>query len=205
MSSNITLQKLQSVEWGKSNLWNVKFADTPRTTPKLPAPFNEWFPATDISEGLAEVTSQAIPIYLSSYAIPFNTTELSISLTFVDDVNHSLCTWVSEWMRKIVNSEYDSKSNVGGVVETLEGSVKTLYVEKLNLDKTIYKLDTYYVFPSGNISFAGTSTGGVPSYTITFNIAGTLRVTNKAQYQHPSTKKSAITNARTGWSLDLLT
>lgn len=159
------VDQLRQIEWGKTYLWDLKFPDAP-------TPFSEWFPATDVEENLLTLTGHTFEAFLSTYSVPKSTTEFDLKITFVDDINHTLSSWFTDW----VNSGI---LNGGSHISTLEESVKIVYLAKLNLDKSPIKFSSYLVYPEGELYFVGNSESNLPTYNIELKIAGSVKTTNK--------------------------
>lgn len=169
------IEQMRQIEWGKTYLWDVLF-------PAAPAPFNEWFPATDVTENLATLNEHQIEGYMSTYSVPLSTSEFDINLTFVDDINHTLATWLGYW----INTEILNK---GSHISTLAESVKMIIIAKLDgkkqpvniTDPAGNKIDNptgYWVYPSGAVNFEGNSESGLPTYQMALKIAGIVKSNN---------------------------
>lgn len=156
-----TQDQVRQIEWSRSYLWDVKFYDAP-------APFNTWFPATDVSIDEGVLESKSFDIFVTSFSIPTRTKEKVLSLTFVDDANHTLIDWITAWMALIVNDS--------GVL-TLEQAKKKIDITRLNNKRKPIKVgstsyvESYGVYPEGTIQFLGGSDDAkVNSYQVKFNI-----------------------------------
>lgn len=147
------------VQWGQKHLWDVKFVDGPGTFK------NTWFPAIDISLPVGIIESNSIETSMSRFRFPKSTTDFDVSLTFVDDSEHTLINWFTEWINTTI-------LNDGKYVSTLEKSIKLLQIARLNPDKSIQKEYSYWVYPDGILSFSGDSSGDVHQYQVTLVIAG---------------------------------
>ncbi len=154
--------RANDLEWGRTYLWDCWF-------PNAPAPFNQWFPATEVEEGIATLTPHEFEGYLGSFKVPKSTTDQGLRLTFADDVNCTLCEWISYWINEwIFNGVSGTKSRV----RCLEDSVRQVHIMKLDLQRNPVKTSYYAVFPTGSVNFVGNSESGLPSYAVEFVIAG---------------------------------
>lgn len=153
-----SINQVREVEWGSTHLWDIRFEDAPH-------PFNQWFPAMSIDEGIATGVSESIPAFLNDFEIPIGSSSHKIELTVPDDAKGTLRRWYADWINQIYHKDK-------GVL-TLRESVKRVdIIEYLNSTKTNKEQRTRLVFPVGSISFVGTSEAGLPTYRMSFAIAG---------------------------------
>lgn len=168
------INDMRKIRWGKTYLWDIYF-------PEAPSPFNNWFPALDVDENLATLNSYEFPGFLSSYKVPQSTSPFDIKVTFTDDINKTLSTWITGW----INNEILHGDESSFYVSTLEESSKELHLVKLDEQKqpvtTYYANGTtkpnpmiYLVYPEGPINDIGNSESGLPQYSMTFIVAGTI-------------------------------
>lgn len=151
------IDQLRQIEWSKSYLWDVKFNNAPK-------PFNEWFPATEVTENTANLNSMPVEGGNSGFKIPQSKAATDVSITFIDDINNTLYTWISNWLNSITK---------GQVVSTLAECTQMVHVAKLANDRSIIDSTSYLVYPEGNISFAGNSNSDTRQYTVSFVIVAT--------------------------------
>ena len=156
------INDVRLITWGKTHLWDVNFINE-----KIPAPFDKFFPAVDIQEPLASLQTAPVGLAQTDLSIPQKSGLHKLNMTFPDDEKGTLSSWLQEWMNVII------LSNERGFVATVEESVKQLMVVKLDSNREQVKSPTtYYVFPEGELLFAGNSESGAVMYTMSFDVAG---------------------------------
>lgn len=162
--------QVRQVEWSRNYLWDVQISDAP-------SPFNTWFPATDVAVDMGILESESFDIFVSSFSIPVRTKERTLSLTFVDDANHTLVDWLTLWYNQIVVPGGIG----GGWVQTLEESVKNIQIARLNSRRVPIKvgsidyIESYAIYPNDTVRFLGGSEESkVNSYEAKFIIAGVI-------------------------------
>jgi len=164
--AKVTINQVRSVEWGKSYNWDLRF-----TEDQPDSPFDEWFPAIDVEEGIASLeTFMVSDAFLSSYEIPMGTSPRTLRITFIDDAKHTLLSWMEEWVNSVVLNKRDH-------VSTLEKSVRTVMVRRTTgngetIENKRIGIRSYYVFPKDTISYTGNSSSDLLTYSVTFAIAG---------------------------------
>ena len=156
------LVELRKVEWSRSWTWDIKFEDD-----SLPEPFKNWFPATDVEEGIFNLEPYQITAGLGTFEIPKSWTMLSLSITFVDNADLVLEHWLDKWVNETIFGG-------GTYVATLEEAVKTVHVAKLNGKRELVASSSYLVFPTGPFNFSGTSTSEIPTHQVEFRICRIL-------------------------------
>lgn len=183
------IEQLRKVQWGNTAHWDISFPS---------AVFGEksaqWFPATSVTEVQVEVEKADFSIGNFAFSIPKGSGKTpTLSVTFIDDADMTLSKWIRAWMKGM-----QPKNGLLGVRLGSRGSdgkplvYRQVLIEKYKLvsgpvgssapawaeentssgEKAIIEQNSYLVFPSGEISFKGTSTAGLPQYTVTFNIVG---------------------------------
>lgn len=151
--------QIRQVAWGRTYLWDLRFDEAP-------APFNKWFPASDVEENVFTINTKVIEGGISTYEVPERSSAFDLNITFYDDEDHTLLDWITKWANTLIlNGERR--------VAVLEQAVKRVDLVKLNSRRVEVKASTYLVFPKGAINFRGTSDVGVPQYAVPFIIAGT--------------------------------
>ena len=161
------IEQLRKVEWGKTYLWDIKFLSGEKD--KLPAPFDQWFPATNVDETLYDIAAYSFDGGMNTgLKIPQSSNAKTIRITFVDKGfekgSLTLAEWLSAWANAVVGN--------GKYVLTLYEAVKSLIITKMNSQREITAASSYYVFPEGKLSFVGTSESGIPTYDANFIVAG---------------------------------
>jgi hypothetical protein len=166
------INQLRNVEWGKKYLWSVRFMDE-----KPPAPFNEFFPATDITIPEAILENYIIEFGQDSFKIPHKTNAKDLSITFFDDSKRTLLTWFKNWVEIDIlnNGQYvsclldDHLRTVGlgrvKPVREIEVFLMDNSNEKIKETKAVYK-----IIPEGTIEWSGSSASEIPMYTVNFSV-----------------------------------
>lgn len=154
------IEQLRSIDWGMRNYWDIMISGAP-------APFDSWFPAIDLTEELANVSSKEFEVGNSSFKIPVSSKSRSISLTFADNDQCVLSQWFEVWMSNMVDIENQA-------VSTLETSKMLMSIIKQdNQGKSIEGSSrTYWVYPEGNLVDHRDGSGGLQTFTISFVIIG---------------------------------
>lgn len=161
------IDQIHDIEWGRSYLWDLMFQDYPGSKiASVPQKFSQWFPATEVNENICTLNSTHFDVYTSGFSVPQATTEADITVTFIDDSDHSLENWLSSWVDAIVTASTN--------VLWLESSVKILNLVKLTPKKEKVTSKSYLVYPDGAFYYQGTSEGNVVSFAVKFLIAGTV-------------------------------
>ena len=163
----LTIDWLRSIEWARSYKWEVEFLTTSYSDlPAPPAPFNEFFPASDVDFGSKSINTSAIESPIKPAEIPFGTDVHHMSITFYDNDDYVLMGWLEDWMKAV---------NGGGkyVLSLTEASLQ-VNLRLLNSKDMITKEYALYVFPMGEVKYAGTSESGVAQFTGEFVIVGDL-------------------------------
>lgn len=162
------VRQIKEIEFAKEWLWDIRF-------PKAPKPFNEWFPATDVSFPVATVKSKTFSVFLSEYSIPEKTGEHKMTIGFLDDIKHTLLDWITAWMHLIVNI-----SEKKGCVQTLQEAKKEVYIARLNSKRELLQvgkvpyIEGYWVYPEGSPTFVGGSESRPLTYSVDFVIVGEI-------------------------------
>lgn len=207
------IDQVRGIEWGNTHHWDVMFTiGTPyNELPPPPYPFNTWFPAIGVEENLATLSSFPIETSLSNTTVPQRSTAFTISLTFYDDVNHTLARWISNWINIEIFNNGNAVSPVSDIVRMMVfvkyqiikgfkvpigvadsfnplvsgfGAVSNL----LNpLGIVPYGFKAYYVYPDTTLNYTGDSESGVPTYTVQFNICGDTKLSAE-----PSKRANAV-------------
>jgi hypothetical protein len=155
-----TIENIRQVEFDEGHLWNVKIQDAP-------APFNDWFPASDVEIQVGSIDSKESTFYMSSYKIPRNTSSFHITLTYFDTPDLKLTQWFRKWMNEDI-------LNKGEYVTILTESVKQFDFQKLDKNLEEQFSDSYFVYPEGQINIKGSSQSESPQYSITLVIVGSV-------------------------------
>lgn len=154
------VDQLLAVEWGQSVDWDVKFPDAP-------APFNDWFPAITYERRLSSLETARIDGPVLSAEIPSHGEPRTITMSLIDDHRDTLLTWFAKWQSEEILGK-------GLYVQTLNQSVRPMYIVRTRKANVENFLDLLYVYPTGEISERGTSLNenGMKSFPITLAVAG---------------------------------
>lgn len=154
------LDAVRQVEFGRKYLWDMAFDPT---TP-APAPFNSWFPATDVDEDIALLESHTIEGFLSNYKIPLRSRQKHLKITMEDDQKNVLSQWFSQWINVTILQS-------GLAVAALNTSVKLLHLIKQDSQRITLTQANYWVYPEGDISWLGSSASASQEFAVSFVIA----------------------------------
>ena len=157
---NLLLKNRTSFQWGKTFLWDVQFPDAPE-------PFNEWFPATDVSINTYTMELKEWEFYLSSYSVPMKTAEFDMSITYSDDARRIILDFFSDWVN---NTILDGELSV----LPLRQAVRPVNVLRLNDQRETLRSDTYWVFPANSGNFEADSESSIAYGQVELKIAGVV-------------------------------
>lgn len=151
------VNQLRKIEWSKSFLWDIKFDEAP-------PPFDQWFPAIEVDQGLFDIESQDFTTHVTTFRVPKSTNSLDVSITFVDDINHTLLEWFEEWATSMFTE--------GKRVKTVGNPDVSKKLEILRLDtkRQELRMDTLFVYLNSKLSFTGNSQSEIPVHTVDFVI-----------------------------------
>lgn len=167
--ADFSMESVRNVDWAKDYLWDCRLIDRSNSGP---GQFTNWFPATTVNENLATTQSFTFEAYLSSYSVPQSTSETTVDISFIDDSEHSIKHWISDWVNKDIFGE-------GKFVRTAHECVRYLQVRMLDTQRKPTKETVYMVIPDGDLNFSGTSESGSHENTISFKVLGILSQTKK--------------------------
>jgi len=160
------INQLRHVEWGKSFLWDFRIPDAP-------APFDQFFPAIDIEENLANLESFNFEGYNNSFKIPQKRTVKDVKVTFVDDYKNSGLSFFTQWVSNEIFRENERYSTTA----TLQDAAKQILIQKLPSTRGDALLQSsYLVYPEGPLAFRGNSESGLLIHQVTLVIVSTISV-----------------------------
>jgi hypothetical protein len=90
------IEELRRIDWAESHWWDIRFPDAP-------APFQNWFPAKDVDEGLAIHDPYTLEIGNTKFVMPHKTSNRTLKITFNDNDSNVLLDWFTAWMNGIHN------------------------------------------------------------------------------------------------------
>jgi hypothetical protein len=168
-----TINKIRSVEYGLTYLWNIRF-----TNPTPPSPFSDFFPATTMDEDIFSLESYMFEASHGLYKVPLKRgATKEIQLNFYDDVNNTLLNWFDEW----VNGDDGIFDRNGSRVKPLEECVRQVQVVRQNANREdVGNPRTYWVYPEGKLPYQGDNDANVRSYPLTLVICGSIGNTSIA-------------------------
>ncbi len=159
------IHDLRNEQWGQTHLWDIQF-------PTGPERFQNWFPASSVSEGLFNLETWDRGSVFSNFALPYKKNMNDLKVTFVDTVELYVEEWITEWVADIFG---DVKRNGNTqYVLPIHEAVKEVHIAKLNPRRELIKQQTYFVFPRGALYYDGNSESSTHSSEIEFVIAGTV-------------------------------
>jgi len=179
----VGIETIRSINYGTTYLWTVDFIDTNGIKP--PAPFDAFFPASEVTFNLGIINSHTVEMGQSSITFPRNTTFKTVDVTFFDDENRSLQRWMSDWMNvdllnygefmSGINDSHqvvaaDSFGNSSRSVQPMR-HIRIALLDKYKSETVVYN---YNVVPDGNIDFGGTQASEASQFSMKFNIVEEL-------------------------------
>jgi len=151
---------IRSVEWSRSYKWEVEF-----DPPPLP-PFNQIFPAENISVPLANVRTDMVTGSIRTYEVPDGADSEAINISFYDDERFTLANYFLGWMEDITQH--------GDFILSLDASCRIIHYRKLNSRDQVIFSRAYQVFPRGELIYSGNVTSEVTTFSLDFVIAGEI-------------------------------
>lgn len=158
----LDINQVRSIEWSRSYMWDIAI-------PSAPSPFNDWFPASNVTEPLASVESYNFEVHVNSFSVPKSVGRRALSITFNDADDRRLETWIKTWM----TSTIFPTGGVAGLKDT--GVIKDISITKfrhLNKSRVILSHVTYICYPEGELMFQGGSTAEATVFTVNFVVVG---------------------------------
>ena len=168
---------LRNTDWQTQYLWTVDFIEF-----GPPAPFDAYFPASDVSFPMGIVEEGNLLTGQSDFYFPVGTKSKELSVTFYDDNSNTMLNYFKDWMeldigndRKFTSGLLDKHAVVrartcvisdGGLVHP----TRTIKISLLGRYKKSIQTHTYRVFPIGQFDFAGTQASEAKTYTMQFRI-----------------------------------
>jgi hypothetical protein len=176
------VDQMVGIEWSREHLWDIKFGPGSSSPP---VPFDQWFPASDVSYPTGIVELKTFDGPLSEFSIPIKTRERQLSITFFDDFEHVLLDWFTWWMNSMFGNTMASTSSeylTPSYVQTLDQVTKQVFISRLNSQRkeitlnsgNVY-IDSFKVFPTDVIGFKGGSDAKPNVYTVKFVIAAIIK------------------------------
>jgi hypothetical protein len=158
-----TVEQLRDVNWGRSYLWELFFIPA-KDKPAPSHPFDYWFPASEVEEQLHNPEAHPFEVGQQTLSIPHRMGERTITITFYDNVEGIMENWLNDWLNSIHNK--------GEYVTVLQTAIRELSIRKLDLQKNLIQVNSYYVYPNGALTFSGNSSSEARTYSMEFVVAG---------------------------------
>ena len=179
------ISTIRAVEFDKKYLWTVDFKDTSTDACNPPAPFDDFFPANDITIPMGSIESMIFDAPQMSFKTPQRANFTDITITFYDDEKKTLLLWLRDWMNldlmndgRFVSGLLDKHRIVTG--QDSFGKVRNvkplrpMRVALLDAFKDEVQVWQYLVYPEGNIDWNGAQASDAQMYTITFHAVKTI-------------------------------
>lgn len=164
-----SINTLRAVNWSRSYLWDIVFlgSTSRNTSPDWrygpDAPFDTWFPATEVEELRANLQVFDFHPPVRSMSIPKGSDVQRLSISFVDDVNSTLERWMEDW----VNGQI---LNRGAGISPVEECLRSCIVYRIDpMHEPLYGW-RYHVYPTGELPWQGRSESATNDYKIDFII-----------------------------------
>ena len=204
-----TLLDIRSIEWAKSFYWDLYFpsnqewldatasdvpvnSDVPipeaatdatgmEAPPEPPIMFSKWFPASNITEPVFNVTTTQISTPLFSFQIPKAVTYADMSISFYETMQHEVREWLYEWVLYMFGISYQKDQSIQGKiipsvgalgVRPLRECIRPVIIHKYNSDHSISVKREYNVFPSGTLALQLSSQSSPVEESCTFSVVG---------------------------------
>ena len=154
------LEDIREIEWGDDLNWEVKM-------PQCPPPFDGWLPATSVNLNQYTLTLETFDLFNNTGSVPLGTSEFDVSVTFVDDVYHTIEEYLSFWVNTTI-------LNGGEYITPVRHAARELHIAKTlpHEGAPPVILHQFWVIPEGAGYFAGESQPQVPSREAKFIIVG---------------------------------
>jgi hypothetical protein len=171
---------IRAVEYDKRFLWAIDF----QNTFKPPAPFDTFFPASEVTFGMQNVNEETINYGQSAISYPINDSPREVSITFYDDKDQTLLRYFKDWMELDIKNNgrfmsglqdnhtavsADSFGNRRNVAPSRQ--IRLIHLDAYRTENSIY---SYLIFPKGSIDFLGSQASEATEYTLSFTIVDDL-------------------------------
>ena len=153
--SLVTVTKLRSVQWDKSNNWEIIIPSLNFNGK------NTFFPANDTE--LTFFGIENLEISGTGISIPKSRTIPNVTLSYIDDETLSITKQITAWQKSIVSSD-------GYSVLPMNVASHDIFIYKLNSMKKRIAFWKLKGFPTGNLQYHGDSDGSIPIYSVNFSV-----------------------------------
>lgn len=184
---------IRAVEWDKKYLWTVDFKDSGPDACNPPAPFDDFFPANDITIPMANLESNIFEAPQMSFKVPHRAQHSDIQVTFYDDEKKTLLLWIKDWMNldilndgRFVSGMLDKHKLITGVdsfgIRRNVKPVRPMRVALLDAFKDEIQVYQFLVYPEGNIDWNGAQASDAQMYTITFSVVKVINEKDRKSF-----------------------
>ena len=175
----VGMETIRRINYDAQYLWTVNFEDNNGFKP--PSPFDDFFPASDLSLGIGTVNTHAIEMGQSAIRFPRNSAPQSIDITFYDDETRSLNRWMSDWVNLDLFNLGDFVSGINDshrvvAQDSFGNSTRNVYpmrhirIALLDRFKSEVITYNYRVVPDGDFGLQLSQASEATQFTMKFNI-----------------------------------
>ena len=150
------IREIQDIVWDDSYRWDIKIPDAP-------SPFNKWFPAAQVEIGEAISNVHTFEVGQTEFSIPKMMGQRTLTITFYDNVDRALLSWIRDWIVKEIHNEGKGVTPVLDVVKPVE-------IVHLDENENLLEHRRFDVIPSGTLSTTLTSTPELQTRSLEFII-----------------------------------
>lgn len=181
----VGIETIRRVDYAAQYLWTMDFI----SGPKPPAPFDRFFPASDITLQTGISNLQRFEMAQSAFSVSRNSGPKSIDVTFYDDENRSMLTWMQDWINlDIYNNGHfvsgnadkhplvDSSGKPNSAVKDSFGKtrvvaptrqIRIVLLDRFKDEAIVYNLG---ILPEGEISISGSQASEASTFSVKFEV-----------------------------------
>lgn len=160
-----SVSDLQNITWGSSTQWDIKFGTI--ESYGLPEHFQKFFPAVSVNQTIATFDFANIEYLQAELEIPVASKARFVDIDFIDDANHSLEFWLTDWFTQIFPEG-------GKYISPIKTIARELLIAKLNRKKEQIRLDHHMVVPYRDMAYKGDSENQPQHFSARFLIVSTF-------------------------------
>jgi len=183
LEGNKGITAVRSVEFDKKYLWVLDWVTNGVHQP--PAPFDDLFPANDVTMPFAVVESNSIQLPQTSMKYATGSGQKEMTITFYDDQKRTLLTWLSDWVNLDIQNDGRFMSGIHdnhGLITEVDSfgkqrnvkPVRTLRLALLDAFKDEVQAFQLEVYPDGPIDWNGAQASDAQMYTVNFVIVSSV-------------------------------
>lgn len=172
----VGIETLRRIDWEKKYLWTLDFGVIDGFRP--PAPFDNFFPASDVVFPLGFIEDLQIDFGQSNFRFPIKTKSKELSITFFDDENRTVIRWMRDWMELDLMNNGQFVSGLSDshniVVPDMNGEIRPVVpIRSVRLallqhfKREVMTFD-FSVYPVGELTYNGSQESGAGQYTMNF-------------------------------------